>query len=477
MFNRKNRLKFLLFLAIAWELFIFVRLPKQAFMQGLLESWFVNHGLMFYKDFGGQYLPFLRLLMVPLHQIFGYNQFTTIFLAPITSIAILCVLYYASKKYINGWFSLIPIIFFSIWHTFLSNNHFEATLFLGLVVLISLILWLSWWDRPTYKKSFAIGLLSAFGVFTLQIVLPFYALLNLSFLLRFGQRVKKSSRYLLISFLGFLIPALAIIFWFWVKGALNDLYIGAILYHFTNYPYSKLGRGVEDIFIYLSIHIPLFLFLFSKAKVIKKLAFFSILISLPLTFWFAIFHPLRFEISLPVFALIFGMAVQDIYQYKSLKFFRIGIVLLSFILLVNIFTSSKYRLLSYENKLFEANYSHQIISKVYPDDPMYSAIEWMKVNSQGDDKIFVLGDALFYIESARLPSSKRAVALDPALYYPFEESRNEINSSWPEYWVIDERQWARIEAFGYRESSNKLQALAEQDPVVAEFDYWTIRKH
>lgn len=476
--NWHKWLKIAFLIAVLWELFIFIKLPKQAFIQGLLESWLVSQGLIFYKDFGGQYLPFLRLLMVPLHNIFGFNQYTTIVLAPITSITILLILFKACEKWLTGWFKLIPIIFFTVWHTFLSNNHFVATSFLGASVLISVILWLLWWEKQTRIKSFLIGLLSAFSVFTLQIVLPFYVILNLSFLLKLrDQGIRKVCSHFLMSFLGFLIPTLIIVLWSLSKGALYDLYTATIKYHFTNYPYSSLGRGTENILIFLSIHLPIILFFITNFKNLRNLSLAFLAISLPLTFWFAIFHPLRFEISLPSFALLFGVAVQDIFRNESLKFRKISYLLLFLILAVNFFTIAKYRLISYKEKLFETVYSHQIISKIYPDDPMYDAVNWIRINSNSQDKIFVLGDALFYVESGRLPANRRAVASEPFVYVPFEEFKAELEDRWPSYWVVDERLWKRFDDFGYKELARSFQELIKKDPVVARFDYWTIRKH
>lgn len=464
-------------LAVLWELFIFIRLPKQAFVQGLMESWFVSHGLVFYKDFSGAYLPFLRLLMVPLHEVFGLNQYTTIFLAPITSITILLILFFASNKWLSGWFKLIPTIFFVIWHTFLSNNHFVATTFLGLTILISVILWLSWWDKPTRSKSFLTGLMTAVSIFTLQMALPFYVILNLSFLLKFrGHSVRKVLNHLLVSLCGFLIPTLIIILWFFSKGALYDLYVQTIQYHFTNYPYSSLGRGTEDILIYLSIHLPIFLLLVIGLRDIKKLNLFLMCVSLPVVFWFAIFHPLRFEISLPSFAFIFGLAVRDIFKNESQRLRKIGLSFIVLILLLNIFTILKYKLIDFKVRLFETSFAHEIISEVYPDDPMYMAISWIKINSSPSDKIFVLGDALFYVESERLLANKRIFS-EPFVYTPFEDFKTEIESSHFKFWVVDERLWKRFDDFGYTQLGNDFRKLIEKDPVVAKFDYWTIRKH
>ncbi len=457
-------------LAVAWEVFIFVRLPKQAFMQGLLESWLVSKGLIFYKDFFGAYLPFLRLSMIPLHAVFGYTQYTTIALAPITSVVVLYILFLASRKWLNGWFSLIPIIFFSVWHTFLSNNHFLATSFLGLTVLVSMVCWLSWWDKPTRTKSFFIGLFTAFSIYTLQIVLPFYAILNLSM-------VFKSKRHVIISFIGFIIPTLIIIVWFLSKGALDDLYIWTIKYHFTNYPFANLGREIENVLIYLSIHLPIFLLLFTGFKNSKKLLLLFSLICLPLAFWFAIFHPVRFEISLPALALIFGIAAQSILENRSKKLRKWGIRFLFLILLINFYTISKYKLESYRVKLFETKYKYEILSEVYPDDPMHPAIEWMKTNSGPKDKVFALADALFYVETDRLPANRRAVASEPFVYVPFEDFKKEIETSWPDFWAIDERQWKRMDDYGYQDLRKNFQELVTKDPIVAQFDYWTIRKH
>lgn len=464
-------------LSIAWELFIFIRLPKQAFIQGLLESWFVSKGLFFYKDFIGQYMPLLRMLMVPLHAIFGYNQTTTIVLAPITSITTLLILFYTSNKFLSGVFKIIPIIFFSIWHTFLQNNHFLASSFLGVIVLVSMILWLVWWKNPTRQKSFLVGLFTAFCVYTVQITLFFGLALNLSFLIKYWRNLNKALENLLFAAIGFLVPSIIIILVYLKEGALYDLYVWTIKYHLTSYPIAVYERGIENILIYLSIHLPIVLYLFTNLKDSKKLALFLIGISLPLVFWFAMFGPTRFEISLPLFALIFGVAAQGLYDKTTQKYRKLGNVLLLFILVINVFTIAKYRLIDYKEKIFDTAYKHQVISEVYPEDPMYDAVSWMRSNSYPNDKIYVLGDALFYILTDRLPANKRAVASEPFVYLPFEEFRSEIEKGRPSYWVIDERLWKRFDDFGYEDLGVNFKKLIERDPVVAKFDYWTIRKH
>lgn len=473
-----NFLKLTFLLSIFWELFIFIRLPKQAFIQGLLESWLVSQGLIFYKDFGGYYLPFLRMLMVPLHNIFGYSQYTTIILAPITSLLVLFVLFRASQKWLKGWFRVVPLLFFSIWHTLLSYNHFEATAFLGLIVLISVVFWLLWWDEPTSLKSFFIGLFSAFGVFSLQIVLPFYLILNLSFLLKYKELgFKRLFNLLFISLIGFLIPTIIITTWFLLNGALDDLYNATIAYHFTNYPYSSLGKGEEIVLVFLSIHIPVILLLTTLFRNSKNIALLLMTICLPITFWFAIFHPLRFEISLPIFSLIFGLGLQDAFKKKSRIIVNFSRILLISILVINFYTLYKYKLSFYREKVFNNNHSQAIISKIYPDDPMYDTVEWIKKNSNPKDKIFVMGDALLYVETKRLPSNRRAVASEPFVYTPFEKFKEEIEQDWPSFWVVDERLWKRFEDFGYRKLGDDFQRLIERDPIVKTFDYWTIRKH
>ena len=89
MTKKVDRLFLAILLAgIIFQIIVFLVFPKQAWVEGLLEAWYTSKGLIFYKDFTNQYFPILQMLMVPLHNLFGYNQYPTLFLAPINSILI-----------------------------------------------------------------------------------------------------------------------------------------------------------------------------------------------------------------------------------------------------------------------------------------------------------------------------------------------------------------------------------------------------
>ena len=111
-FLKEKSLIFIIFLGIVWEIYVFIRFPKQAWVEGLLEAWYAYKGLVFYKDFTTTYLPFLHLTMMPFHVIFGFTQTPTLVLSPIVSIMTFLTIIIFSWRFLSGWYKYIPPLFF-----------------------------------------------------------------------------------------------------------------------------------------------------------------------------------------------------------------------------------------------------------------------------------------------------------------------------------------------------------------------------
>lgn len=470
-------------LGIFWEIFIFINYPKQAFIQGLVESWFVSNGLFFYRDFTGTYFPFLRLIMVPYHLIFGFNQTTTIILAPVFSILTLTLIFYASLKWLKGVYSLIPPIFFLVWDSYISLNHFVTTTFLSFTTFISFLFLLSWYKKPTKFNSFLLGVFLSISLLTLQTMLVFMLIVFLFISIKIFLN-KRDLRFLLPLTLGLLTVILPIFLLLFYKGVISDFYYWTIEYHLTSYPYTKFGKGLDNILIFLSIESPI---LILSIVLIRKMIFkdfknllelgsaLTILASYAIIFWFSIFHPLRFQTILALNAFSLGLGIQHLFaSVKNKKKFIFTIVLI--IIIFQAFMIIKYIIPFYKSNILNPS-KKEILSEIYPEDPMYDAVRWIKYNTEANSRIFVLGDLLFYFESQRLVANARGASNIPTVFDPLDKFFAELMVNTPNYWIIDERNFTRFEDFGYSHFVPPFKKLLECEKEVAKFDYWTVRKH
>ncbi|MDO8503222.1 MAG: hypothetical protein Q7S60_00880 [bacterium] len=492
-FIEENKLLFGVFvLGILWEVFVFYRLPKQAWVEGLLEAWYTQKGLVFYRDFTNQYPPFLHMLMVVFHKVFGFTQTPSLLLAPLNSILVLVLLLWASLKRLSGWFRILPLVFFLFWDPVLSQNHFSTAAFHETVNFMAFILWFSWYKKPDRLTAFWIGLLSSASLFSMHISVGFVGFIFLSMLYRVFKNKKNFSAFVFAS-IAFLIPLVFIVLWFAWKNALYDLYWWNIAYYFSGrYPYASLGRGLTNTltfgavfgsaaFILRKIYLA-FKNSGGKSKDSKELDkwgllfLFLIVSSLPISIWFAIFHPVRFQIALPIFAFVFGWGIQLMSNLNKEKKF-VNFLLILLVVVLNI-GSFYFYMLPFYKRSFLYRQERNILSKVYKDDPMYDAVKWIRENTSEDARLFVIADPLFYLETQRLPANPRGTMNQPFTYEPLDELSAELSRKPPDYWVIDERLVnERFLQFGYPHTTLYFDKLLACEPEVAKIEYVTIREH
>jgi len=460
----KNRLFFIVFsLLVMWELYIMVRLPKQAWVEGLLESWYTSKGLVFYKDFINQYPPFLHMLMVPYHKIFGFTQTPTLVLAPLNSILIIVILSIASFRWLKGKYRVLPILFFVFWDPVLSMNHFSTAAFHELVNLLAFVLWLAWYKKESRSIALIIGFLLSSSLFSMHISVFFVCSIFLTFIFK--------PQSFLFALIGFLLPPFYIFIWFLKHNALYELYWWNLVYYLKYYPYTNLGRGLVNTVTFLAVFSPLLFAVRSKVSPVVIL----ILISLPLSIWFAIFHPIRFQIALPIYAFVFGWGLEKMSKMKQKKYINRALILL--VLVLNI-ASFYYYMFPFYKSSFAYRRDRSIITKLYSDDPMYEAVNWIKDNTPDDAKLFVMADPMFHIETNRLPVSARGTMNQPFTYEPLDTLGQELDENPPDYWIVDERLVnERFPQFGYEHTKDYFNKLLLCEPGVARMEYITIRKH
>ena len=448
-------------------------------MDGLMEAWFMSKGLVIYKDFASQYFPTLYFLMIPFHQIFGFIQRPTIILAPFTSITTFLILAFLSYKMLKSWYRLLPLIFFLIWDPALSENHYSTTMFQNTLILIAFGLWWSWFEKPKKLFAFLIGLLLSISSTSGPIVSIFSVALGFSIFYRVLKGKYSFSHF--VPFLGgFLITYIFMFLWLLYHGAVEGFINWAIIYYLYEggYPYA-MGRGWENLLLYFTFFSPLiFIFILNFHKKIlpgsKKIFWLLILLTFPIPFWFAIFHPNRLVTAEGIMAISLGLSLQELSKNTKIM----SLVKKVSILLVLILVGAVYLVMI---PMYQKNFSYppEIRNRTmtYPNDPMYKVNEWIISNTPKEAKLFATTDSLVYLETDRLMANPRAVTNLPVFYRAIDKTVLELKNNPPDYWVIDERQWERFEDMGFTEVSQVLQKIISCEPVVFQIEYITIRKH
>ena len=468
-----------IYLGIIIQILVFLVFPKQAWVEGLLEAWYTSKGLIFYKDFTNQYFPILQMLMVPLHEVFGYNQYSTLFLAPINSLLIFGLLAWGSNKYLKSWVKTIPLIFFLIWNPIVSESHYVTPSFHALLTIIAFFLWIDWLNKPKKILGLFLGLVLGVEIMAMQMTLPFTLLVLLSMFVK-SIKERKFNAFV-YSVIGYIIPAIFIFIWFYFKNGLYDLYDHNIGYYLGRYPYASMGRDISNILIFAAIFSPVALYvkhiIKSGIDVWQKIISVLAVASLPVTYWLAIFHISRFQMGLPVYAFIFGLGLNCLVAPNK-KFKDIGIRLLFILILAINILAFIYSAIPIYKKNILFKQKIQLLTEVYSGDPMFDAVEWIKNNTPKDAKLFVIADPLFYIKTQRLPSHSSGTMNQPFVYEPLDKFKDKIKLRPPDYWVVDERLVnQRFKEFGYEHTTIFFNKLLACEELVARIEYITIRKH
>lgn len=471
---------------VIWLAFIFSISPRQAWIDGLVEAYFMSSGLVIYKDFVTQYFPLLYIGMLPFHNIFGYGLRPTIALAPISSITAFLLLSIISFKLLKGKFRIIPLLFYMFWSPILSENRFTVTSFQNILLLISFALWWAWYQKPNKSTAFFIGFLLSLSSMSGQIVLLYSAVIFLSMVIKSWEIKKIDIIYYFIA--AFLIPLLFVFVWLVTLGALDD-FLYRVKWYFASSGYLfGMNRENKNTTFYLAVFYPLVLVssvilsirgkkIISRIKQLglsRSQLFFwwLIILAFPVPIWFIAFYPNRFLAALGIYALTFGLVMQVIVQIKKVKFkaVMLGGFLILAILSVSAVIPKYKRALSYPRPYLN-------LTAIYPENPQYDIVWWIKQNTTIKDRLFITASSLVYLETHRLPASPRASYNRPIFYRPFEKMLEELKQNPPDYWVIDERRWERFDDFGYQPETTVLKKILSCEKLVFQSGYITIRKH
>lgn len=487
--------KLVVFLGIIWQLVLFIRLPISIWDPGITMAWFTSKGLAFYKDFaGGNYLPLPKLLLIPLTGMFGWDLSLTIYLGLFQALITLYVVYKISLKHISEKAAMVAVLYYSIWFGFvLRQNTYDSSLLIGLLILLMFYVFEKWLSSNNRKHAVLLGFIASIAFFSQQMsIVPISAIL-IGMAIFYFKRQKNISRvvYEVIApfVAGFLPVGLGIIYYMVSKGSLYEFFDQTFLYYVqSRYAGSRSNSWIPrdaKILTFMSIpFVSLLVLLIARfKKTISQLlkndretwlltVLTCVLLFTTASFFFAIIHPRRFLMLLPLMCYVAGLVFDRGSKLKSIPK-KILVLLLSLFVIYSTTAIFPW----YFNSIKKGR-KYDICNISQPGDYVNSAVKWVRENTPEDSRIHVLGPMILYYEAQRLPANNRTYSAQPQTYEPFEETKRLFLNQPADYWLVDERQFKRFKEIDFEHQSIFIrQLLDEKYSIVFSEDWMSVYEY
>lgn len=472
---------YIIFIVFAFFTLLFFRINRFVWEDGIVEPWFVTHGLMFSQDFYSTYLPLPKIIMIPINILSNWNLATTPVLGFAMVLFTVLLIYFIAREVSNKKFANLAVLYFSVWYMFiLQQNTLDVNLLIGFLILLAYFIYIKWIDKQNFKNTFLFSLVGTAAVFTIQhsaISVGIIFLAMCAFILFKDRNMKAFRRLVIPCFLGFGSIVFPILIWFALRGALDDFYFWSIDYYFrdTGYPFSKLGFSPQDLNFLIVFLAPLvfsFVVIIAKKKW-KSIPLMLMLIASALYILFAIFHPRRVMFMLPIQSVFIGFVFYEVFEVQKRKLSRfIALIYIGIFLIYFLGTIMPW----YKDKISvgtKVNY----YNVVQPFDPDYMAVEWVKKNTTKDSTLFVLaGNTLNFFETERLPANRWTYAI-PWVYEPFEMMKDDLENRPADYFIVDERLLVRFNNWKYPHQVNYInEYLLRRYRLTEAFDWMKVYK-
>lgn len=450
-----NKSLTILLLCVGLLFFIFFRLDHTLWHPGIIFAYFMNKGLIFYRDFTNMHFPLSTFLLLPFYLVSNWNLKIEPLVSLIVALLTLLVIFRLSSILLSQKGTIITLFFFSLLFYYFSTSiqySMEAVLGLLLITIIYRIILNINSKELSLLGIFFDGLLIGITELTGQIAtMPLaIAFLSLAYLIFRKVHSKKGIIKLFSLFiLGILVPIITLSLYFIRNNAFGDFFYLNIPYYLIYFQLAKEATKLSNlpwnqiITFYAPVGIALLIILLKYNSLVKNNIFIIITLlaasSMPSVI-FSIFHPHHFLYILPTVAILTGLVFDLLLEKKIL----IGKYLAIFLLLLFTYQLAQQIFPWYWERFWRAK-NQTIVNDVIPGSDMDKAISWIKLNTKMDDRILVAGDNLFYFKADRLPSAKRQLVA-PWHYKPLEKTIPIIVNNRPDYWIIDSDYMQRLKS-------------------------------
>ncbi|MFH0863478.1 MAG: hypothetical protein V1858_00100 [Candidatus Gottesmanbacteria bacterium] len=418
-------------------------LPFFAWTTGIVRAWLMLQGYLPYRDFTWMRTPFDLFLLSGWFKLFGVSQYSYQNFVYSLFIIIALLIFFWSQKF-HSKLKSIPFLFFIIFLPSIFGNVEMGELLVGLWSFLLLINLFYYYDKRKQILLITAGLISGLSLITKQnssgLIFATVGLIIIDSIIikeSFSNILKKCFNFAI----GVLLPALGLALYYSFNNGLIDFIrysAGVVLGTYRQAPlppgYSR-GDGLWIEFAYFALLIPFVLF-WKKTKLsIQKILTMTFLIIALIPSLLPSFLSYRAFTSFPLISIVAGFDLIIFFDLIKKRLYRIETVLLISSFLIFILLVSRF-INSYFDSIQADGFSLRPIIEDY-DRSAYETAQWIRNNTNSQDKIMCFSTTIIYFLSNRLPTNKY---LDPFPYllYPYNESSQVFLSNLPKTMVFEE---------------------------------------
>ncbi len=430
----KQLARVVLVLTLLWNLLCYIFIPHLTWLPGYTNTWFIDNGLIYFKDFIQAHFFLPHLFLYPFLKLTNWHIETDPFIALVVASLGSIMIFHFGRKILSPVYLIISLVFYSLFIWYASTwLQFSGEMLAGLFLLVSTFQAINL-IKSKKGSLFVFGILLTLTLLTGQILGPAVLFLTAVVFYKLGLKRKN-----IIPFMtAVIILVLPICIYFILKNAFTDFFYWNITYYLNYAKFTGSTKSSLPWFEIIAFYSPLILLPLTKSLkrftteefIISSVVF----ISLPLTI-LSIFHPHHYLISLPLMALILGLSLQNM-KDKVKIVPLLPIILLSIFMLNNTFNF-------YKSKInFAKPFTN--LNELSRDKDQEIMVNWISANTDTNERIMVTGDPMFYVRARRLPANNRYSAL-PWHYLPLPETKKIILNKLPLYWIVDSNYLKRFE--------------------------------
>lgn len=442
-FNKSKLLKILPYLLLCiWVLFSYLKVFYGLFAvweSGITEAWYLKNGLIIYRDYIHHHTPLLRYILYFLFETLSYGPLTLQIYFLLVSVLLFIFLYLSARRFSKRIALISSVFFIFLFYNFFTNFHLEEGTS-ALFILISVFLSFLFINKKKLYLLLLSGLFAGFAIMTKQTSIGIMFAVGLTLLFIKGNNFKKKIINVFIFGLGLLFASLPILYYFYSKGALSNFFYYNVIFNLTIYREETtayaLQEGLKVSIPLIASLIPLSVLLY-KGRLTNEIKFSKVLLlCLSMIFLAPALLPSFLggrTLLLFSFAIIsWGIIFDWILRYKVSKLRPIYIFI---IIAFSGFFLSELPNVKNQIVAFSREFSQRTLLFDYSENDLKVA-QWLRENTDKDQKIYNMGNSYINFLSQRLPQN-RYVFMLPWLVMPFDKSTRDIIKNPPKIIVSD----------------------------------------
>ena len=422
-FLNRNARRLVLAVSLSWITFHMYWLPFHPWTLGMVRPWFMLQGLIPYRDFVWIRMPADLFVLAGWYSLFGVSPDS--YRALITAIVLTTMIILWKR-------SSLSVVLFAILFPPLFFNTEIGEMLIGLYATMFAYVFHLFLIQKNRTALGIAGVLAGLMVMTKQstatvsLAVAFTIVLGGKYL---NMTALQKAKQFLLYLSGASIVPIVILIYFTYHHALTDLYYYTVEFLLTSYVDAPVNKGTGLLLTgsLLVLGLPMIVRGVNSASMIHRLFFFTLLLCLtPLLY--PSFLSYRAYPLLPVIAFAAPL-IYDEWRVRAQKTYII--LLCASLFLYGTMTYMK------EYYAFITDNGFHLNQWLYDyGDVEFETANWVREQTNRDDRIMVYANSMIYVLSDRLPANKYVDPF-PYLLEPMDKTASVFFDNLPRVFIYD----------------------------------------